>query len=284
MTVLVPTMIRMLVDHLEDHPADLTSLRFVHYGASPMSARTLRQAIRAFGCDFIQGYGMTEAGPGVGWLPAEDHQLALDGHHPERLGSAGHAIPGVQLEIRDSDAKRVDDGTIGEVWVRGPNIMVGYHKRPRETEQALTKDGWYRTGDAGYTDADGYLFLVDRLKDMIISGGENVYSVEVEHAIAAHEAVSEVAVIGLSDELWGERIHAVVVPRAGAALDPDVLLSHCRKLIAGYKVPKTVEIRTEPLPKSGAGEARRSSRPPRPEEQTPTHTTKICDAAPSSGL
>jgi long-chain acyl-CoA synthetase len=164
----------------------------------------------------------------------------------------GHAIPGVQVQIRDGDGRQDGDGIVGEVWVRGPNIMLGYLKRPEETARALV-EGWYRTGDAGYLDADGYLFLVDRLKDMIISGGENVYSIEVERVIATHEAVTEVAVIGLPDEHWGERVHAVVVPAPGTALTQQALIEHCRAQIAGYKVPRSVEFRLAPLPKSAAG-------------------------------
>ena len=136
------------------------------------------------------------------------------------------------VEVRDRDGAPLDDGVVGELWVRGPNIMLGYLHRPEESQQALV-DGWYRTGDLGYSDSDGYLFLVDRLKDMIISGGENVYSIEVERAIAAHDAVAEVAVIGVPDDRWGERVHAVIFPN--------------------YKVPKSVDVRTDPLPKSGAG-------------------------------
>lgn len=251
-SVLVPTMIQMVLEHLEREAADLSSLRLLHYGASPMSAEMLRRAIATMGCEFLQGYGMTEASPGVTCLLPQDHRAALAGQRPERLKSVGHAIPGIQVQIRDMEGVPVPDGTVGEVWTRGPNIMSGYLNRPEETERALVGD-WYRTGDAGYSDEDGYIFLVDRLKDMIITGGENVYSIEVERAIAGHCAVAEVAVIGLPDEQWGERVHAIVVPVADAALSAADVISHCRSEIAGYKVPKSVEIRDTPLPKSGAG-------------------------------
>ncbi|BBC30962.1 hypothetical protein SGFS_022560 [Streptomyces graminofaciens] len=253
---LVPTMIHMLLDHLDDHPADFSSLRLVHYGASPMSGKQLRRATKALGCEFIQGYGMTEASPGCTFLSPQDHRRALSGEVPERLNSVGHPLPGVQLEIRDADGRPVADGTVGEIWVRGPNIMLGYLNRPEATSQALV-DGWYRTGDGGYRDADGYVFLVDRIKDMIITGGENVYSLEVERVLDTHPEVAEVAVIGVPDKRWGERVHAVVVTLTGTGVTEGDLIEHCRKHIAGYKVPKTVELRTEPLPRSGAGKIRK---------------------------
>lgn len=250
--LLVPTMIHMLLDHLDDHPADLGSLRLLHYGASPMSAKQLRRAAKALGCRFVQGYGMTEASPGVTFLPPRDHRRALDGEAPERLNSVGYPLPGVQLGIRDASGRPVADGTVGEVWVRGPNIMLGYLNRAEETSHALV-DGWYRTGDGGYCDADGYLFLVDRIKDMIITGGENVYSMEVERVLETHPEVVEVAVVGVPDSLWGERVHAVVVTEAGAGVTETDLIEHCRRRIAHYKAPRSVELRTEPLPKSGVG-------------------------------
>ena len=251
-SVLVPTMIQLLLDHLERNPSALPTLRLLHYGASPMTAEMLRRAARILGCDFLQGYGMTEAGPGATWLPPQDHRLALAGEHPERLNSVGYAMPGVQVEVRSPTGDRAAEGEIGEVWLRGPNVMMGYLHRAEETAYAL-EDGWYRSGDAGYCDADGYLFLVDRLKDMIVSGGENVYSIEVERAVAAHEAVAEVAVIGVPDERWGERVHAVVVLAEGASLTEGELIAHCRERIAGYKLPRSVDVRSTPLPKSGAG-------------------------------
>ena len=249
---LVPTMIHMLLDHLDDHPADVHGLRLLHYGASPMSAKQLRRAAQTLGCEFVQGYGMTEASPGVTFLSAQDHRRALSGETPERLNSVGYALPGVQLEVRDASGRPVADDTVGEVWVRGPNIMLGYLNRAEETSHALV-DGWYRTGDGGYCDADGYLFLVDRIKDMIITGGENVYSIEVERVLDTHPAVAEAAVIGVPNDRWGERVHAVVVTEAGADVTEADLIEHCRKHIAHYKAPRSVELRTEPLPKSGAG-------------------------------
>ena len=235
--VLVPTMIQMLLDHLAEHPAGLSSVRLLHYAAAPIAPALQRRMMETLRCDFLQGYGMTEAAPGLTVLTPEEHRRG------EHLGSVGAPIPGVQLEV---DAP---PGEIGEGRARGPNIMLGYWNRPEATHEVLDAAGWYRTGDAGYL-KDGRLYLVDRLRDMIISGGENVYSIEVERAIASFPGVQEVAVIGVPDERWGERVHAIVV---GEGLDPDAIVAHCRTQIGGYKVPRSFELRTEPLPKSGAG-------------------------------
>jgi long-chain acyl-CoA synthetase len=225
--VLVPTMVRMVLDL---HPRPFAALRLLHYAAAPIDPALQDRMIETLGCDFVHGYGMTEASPGLtALLPHE--------HHGEHRRSVGAPLPGVQVRV-DAPA-----GEIGEVIARGPNIMLGYWNRPDPLEH-----GWYRTGDAGYL-RDGRLYLVDRLKDMIISGGENVYSVEVEQAIASFPGVEEVAVIGLPDEKWGERVHAIVV----GDVDPEAVVAHCRARIGGYKVPRSIELRDEPLPKSGAG-------------------------------
>jgi long-chain acyl-CoA synthetase len=158
----------------------------------------------------------------------------------------------VEVSIVDPDDRTLPIGEIGEVAVRGPNVMKGYWNKPEETALAL-RGGWMHTGDLGYLDADGFLFIVDRLKDMIVTGGENVYSAEVEAALYRHPAVAMCAVIGIPDTQWGERIHAVVIPREGTSLNADALIQHCRGLIAGYKCPRSIEIRHEPLPMSGAG-------------------------------
>jgi long-chain acyl-CoA synthetase len=231
--VLVPTMIRTVLDL---HPEPFESLRLLHYAAAPIDPTLQDRMIETLGCDFVHGYGMTEASPGLtALLPHE--------HHGEHRRSVGAPMPGVQVRV---DAP---DGEIGEVLARGPNIMLGYFK-----QHSPLDDGWYRTGDAGYFKG-GRLYLVDRLKDMIISGGENVYSVEVEQAIASCPGVQEVAVIGLPDEHWGERVHAIVV---GDGLDPDAIVAHCRTRIGGYKVPRSIELRSDPLPKSGAGKVLKS--------------------------
>jgi long-chain acyl-CoA synthetase len=261
--VLVPTMIRMLLDHLEEHPADLSSLRLLHYAAAPMPASLLERAMRTLRCDFLHGYGMTEAAPGVTYLSPADHR---SGRH---LHSVGHAIPGVQIQIRDPFERPLPDGETGEICVRGPNVMLGYWNRPEATAEVLSEDGWYRTGDAGRLDG-GYLYLADRLKDMIVTGGENVYSIEVENVIASHPAVAEVAVVARADDRWGERVHAIIVPEPGTALDETAIVEHCRPRIAGFKLPRSIEFRAEPLPKSGAGKVLKAKlRAPAAEPRSP---------------
>jgi acyl-CoA synthetase (AMP-forming)/AMP-acid ligase II len=254
-TLLVPTMINMILGNpaLEDY--DLSSLRRVAYGASPMPAELQRKALSRLSCEWYQAYGMTEAAPLVATCSAEDHRRGAEGEEPyaTRLRSAGTPVPGVRAEVRRPDGSIANAGEAGEIWVQGENVMSGYWNRPEETAAVLDEDGWYHSGDAAYQDEDGYLYIVDRVRDMIISGGENVYSSEVENAVYEHEAVMEVAVFGVPDERWGERVHAAIVLREGHRLDEAGVIEHCRGLIAGYKLPRSVEFRDEPLPKSGAG-------------------------------
>jgi long-chain acyl-CoA synthetase len=239
-TVLVPTMLAMLLDAPGAADADLSSLRHVQYAASPISAELQQRVLeRLPDCDVAQFYGMTEAAPTVTHLSGAEHRR---GGRP--LASVGRPVPGVETEVRD-----------GELWVRGPNVMLGYWNRPEETAGALV-DGWYRTGDLVEEDDDGYLYVVDRAKDMIVSGGENVYSLEVEAALLRHPAVDEAAAFGVPDDRWGEAVHAVVVPRA--EVTEAALLEHCRGVIAGFKVPREIELRSEPLPKSGPGKVLKS--------------------------
>jgi long-chain acyl-CoA synthetase len=237
--VLVPTMLAMLLDAPGSERADLSSLRHVQYAASPISAELQRRVLeRLPDCDVAQFYGMTEAAPTVTHLSPEDHRRG------RALSSVGVPVPGVEVDVRGPA------GEPGELWIRGRNIMLGYWKRPDATAEALV-DGWYRSGDIVSEDEHGYLSLVDRAKDMIVTGGENVYSLEVEAALMRHPAVAEAAVFGIPHERWGEAVHAVVTTRAAAT--PESLAEHCRALIAGFKVPRTIELRDEPLPKSGAG-------------------------------
>jgi long-chain acyl-CoA synthetase len=253
-TVLVPTMLAMLLDQLERAPADLSSLRHIQYAASPIPAELQRRVLDRFRCDIAQFYGMTEAAPTVTHLTPEDHRLGLVGEEPYRgrLRSLGAPVVGVQAEVRDTEGKAAAVGEVGEVWIRGPNIMLGYWNRPEATETALV-DGWYRSGDAAYADSSGYLYLVDRLRDMILTGAENVYSIEVESALTEHDAVLEAAVFGVPDARWGEVVHAVAVIKPHCAVDGEELRAHCRARIAGYKVPRTIQVQTDPLPKSAAG-------------------------------
>jgi len=253
--LLVPTMITMVVDHpaLGDH--DLSSLQRVTYGASPMPAELLRRAMERLDCEWVQAYGMTEASPLVLTCGAEDHRRGAAGEEPyaTRLRAAGTPVVGVEAEVRREDGTIADVSEPGEIWIRGENLMRGYWNRPEETAAAFDDAGWYRSGDAAYRDTDGYFYIVDRVKDMIISGGENVYSSEVENAIYALSGVVEAAVFGVPDDRWGERVHAAVVLREGVELHADDVITHCRELIAGYKLPRSVDFHVEALPKSGAG-------------------------------
>ena len=245
----VPTMLRALLDEPASEAFDLSSLRTITYGAAPMPEAMLR-AVMAWLPDvrFVQSYGMTETSPIITILQARDHDAAAE---RRLLRSAGRAALLAEVAVVDPDDQTLPPGERGEIVARGPMVMKGYWNRPDATAQAL-RGGWMHTGDVGFLDLDGYLYVVDRLKDVIISGGENVYSQEVENAISAHPAVAQCAVFGRPDERWGEAVHAVVVPHAGAALDPDDVRAHCKTLIAGFKCPRTVEIRRAPLPLSGA--------------------------------
>jgi long-chain acyl-CoA synthetase len=245
--LLVPTMIGMMDQYLRENPQPLVQVRRLTYGASPISETLMRRALEMFPMARItQAYGQTELSPVATFLTHENHVAG------GKLRSAGRAIPGVELRIADSDFATLPTDKVGEILVRGPNVMQGYWGKPELTAATII-DGWVRTGDAGYIDADGFLFLVDRVKDMIVTGGENVYSAEVENALAQHAAVLECAVIGVPDERWGERVHAIVRFRPGSGATDDELTAHCAKLIAGYKRPRSFEFREAPLPLSGAG-------------------------------
>lgn len=247
MTVMVPTMINMVLQHSAFDPARLGSLRRLVYGAAPMPTALIEKVLGLFPeLDLIQGYGMTEAAAILTILTRDDHRRG-----GKLLSSAGRPVAGVELSIQDEDGQPLGPGEVGEVCARAGNYMQEYWNRPDETEHAFDR-GWYHSGDMGYKDPDGYLFLVDRAKDMIVTGGENVYSAEVENVIAAHPDVAQVAVIGIPDEQWGEAVHAVVVPRPGSTPTAEEIIAHTRAAIAGYKVPKSVSFREEPLPMSAA--------------------------------
>jgi long-chain acyl-CoA synthetase len=247
MTTMVPTMIGMLMAHETFEPDRLDSLVRLTYGASPMPAALLDKLRKAFPkLDIYQGYGMTESSAVLTVLGPDEHRAG-----GPRLQSAGIPLRGVTLSIQDPDGKPVATGETGEVCARAGNFMREYWKRADATAEAF-RGGWYHSGDAGYLDEEGYLFLVDRVKDMIVTGGENVYSIEVENAIASHPDVAQVAVIGIPDERWGEAVHAIVVPKPGTSPTVESIVAHARESIAGYKVPKSVEFREEPLPLSGA--------------------------------
>ena len=247
MTVMVPTMISMLINHPSFKPARLASLSVLTYGASPMPSALLEQVLAMFpDMDIYQGYGMTENCGLLTALGPEEHRRGGD-----VLRSAGRPLPGSVVSIRDEHGEPLPPGQTGEVCARAGNYMREYWNRPDETAAAFA-DGWYHTGDAGYVDAEGYVYLVDRVKDMIVTGGENVYSAEVENAIGSHPGVAQVAVIGVPSDKWGEEVMAIVVPKDGAEIDVGDIQDWARERIAGFKVPKKVEFRSEPLPLSGA--------------------------------
>ena len=248
-TFLVPTMLKRLIEHPRFGEFDTSSLRTVLYGAAPIDDALLLQALDKLpGASFCQLYGMTELSPVITALPPWCH--APD-QPAGRRRSAGRPVPIAEVRIVDSEGRPVAAGTVGEIAARGPMVMAGYWNKPEQTAEVL-RDGWMHTGDGGYMDADGFVYVVDRLKDMIVTGGENVYSAEVENAITQLPQVSMCAVVGVPDERWGERVHAVVVLRPGEALDADALVAHCRTLIASYKCPRSVAFVAE-IPLSPAG-------------------------------
>ena len=243
----VPTMLSMLLELPDLDSYDLSSLRMITYGASPMPEALLTECLRRFpSVRFSQSYGMTELSPVATILGPEDH---MPDAPRRRLRSAGRPVSSAEVKVVDAEDRELPNGQVGEILVRGPMVMQGYWNRPELTAETL-RGGWMHTGDSGYFEADGYLYIADRIKDMIISGGENVYSTEVENAICSHPDVLQCAVIGIPDPRWGEAVHAVVVRRPATALTGADIIAHCRGLIAGYKCPRSVDVRDEPLPLS----------------------------------
>ena len=254
--LLVPTMIQMLIGHPEVRNYDLSSWTVLGYGASPIQEQVLLDLQTLLpDLNLYQAYGQTEVGPGVSILGPDQHRK--EAAERGMLRSCGRPIMCVEVRIVDSEGKELPVGEVGEIAVRGPNLMQGYWNKPDQTRVALPGDGWLRTGDGARMDANGYLFIVDRVKDMIVTGGENVFSVEVENALASHPDVAMCAVIGIPDSQWGEAVHAVVVAKPGTAPTAPSLIAHCKTLIAGYKCPKSVELR-DALPISGAGKILKS--------------------------
>jgi len=248
MSLGVPTMIAALAEEQLAHPRQVGSLRSLSHGGSPIATEVVRRTHAAFpNAELIHAYGATETAPLVTLLRHEERLVESD-----LARSCGQAVAGVDVRIVDPSGRELPPGEIGEVIVRGPNVMPGYWNKPEQTAEAL-RNGWYHSGDLGAMTAQGHIFLVDRAKDMIISGGENVYSTEVEEVLYQHPAVLEAAVFGVPDARWGEAVHAVVVPRPGHEVDAISLMAFCREHIAGYKVPKQIDLRRDPLPKSGPG-------------------------------
>ena len=253
---LVPAMMLFVLQHPAAEKADFSSLVMVSYGGSPIAESLLAQAHERFGCELLQSYGMTENTGPISWLLPEHHRA--DGVRAGLLRSAGTPSPGVQIRVVDlSTGRDCGPGEVGEVWTRSRQCMLGYWRNPEGTQAAYPEGrdadgvGWLRTGDAGYR-RDGVLFIHDRIKDMIISGGENIYPAEVENTIAGHPDVAEVAVIGVPDERWGEAVKACVVPRAGRSIDPGALVAWVRERLAHYKCPKSVEV-VSSLPRNPSG-------------------------------
>lgn len=250
-SLLVPTMLGMILAHPTFTPERVNSLKRYIYGASPMPEGLLRQALQAMQhVEFYQAFGQTEMAPVVSVLQPEDH--VLEGPKSVLLRSAGLPAVGCEIKIIDEDGNIVPRGTVGEIAARSPGTMLGYWNLPEQTEKTLV-DGWVHTGDGAYQDEDGFIYIVDRMKDMIVSGGENVFSAEVESAISTHPNVAAVAVIGIPSDQWGESVHAIIIPKPDTNPDEASIIAHCRAHIAGYKCPRSITLRSEPFPMSGAG-------------------------------
>jgi acyl-CoA synthetase (AMP-forming)/AMP-acid ligase II len=251
MVLLVPVMIQfclMAVPDVRERRYD--DLRLIVYGASPIAEQTLRDALEVFKCDFLQGYGMTETTAAVTYLLPQDHRRALAGE-PQLLLAAGRAMLGTQVRIVDEHDRPVPNGTIGEIVARGPQLMRGYWNLEEASAQAL-RGGWMHTGDAGIMDEEGYVYVQDRVKDMIVSGGENVYPREVEEVLYQHPGVAEAAVIGVPSEQWGEEVKALVVRKAGSDVTADALVEFCKGRLGGYKRPRSVDF-VDALPRNPSG-------------------------------
>jgi acyl-CoA synthetase (AMP-forming)/AMP-acid ligase II len=249
--LLVPTMVQLLVDRLAAAPRqrDLSSLQTIVYGAAPMAEALLDRATAALPqVEFVQAYGMTELAPLATINPALRRG---PGGRPDKRLATGRASPCVELRVVDANGREVPRGVVGEIAVRGPNVMLGYWNKPIHSVEVL-RDGWLHTGDGAFMDNEGYITIVDRMKDMIISGGENVYSAEVENAVLKHPAVAQCAVIGIPSEHWGEAVHAVLVLRPGMTATQEEIIAHAKSLIAGYKCPRSMQV-VDSLPLSGPG-------------------------------
>jgi len=253
---MVPAVILYLLQQPDIDTRDVSSVRQIIYGASPISDDVLLRAQKRFGCDFLQVYGLTETTGCATYLPPHAHDPAMG-----KLRSCGIPNPGMEIRIVDEEGRELPAGEVGEVVLRSGVIMKGYWNKPDATESAI-RNGWFHTGDAAYFDEEGYLYIHDRLKDMIVSGGENVYPAEVENALFGHPAVADAAVIGVPDERWGEAVKAIVVPKPGMSPTPDDIIAFARTRIAAYKVPKSIDF-AETLPRNPSGKVlRRELRKP----------------------
>lgn len=248
---LVPVLLQFTLMVPDIDKADFSSLQLILYGASPISDEVLAGSIKTYKCNFMQVYGLTETTGVVTMLPPEDHDL--DGPNKHRLRSCGKPAPGVELRIVDTEtSKDMPLGEVGEIWLRSPQVMKGYWKMPEATAEAIVEGGWFRSGDVGYLDKDGYCYIYDRVKDMVVSGGENIYPAEVENALMAHPAIADVAVIGVPDEKWGEAPMAIVVRKKDVVVTEQEIIDFARTKLAGFKCPKTV-VWAEALPRNPSG-------------------------------
>jgi long-chain acyl-CoA synthetase len=247
--LLVPAVIQFLLATPGVEETDYSSLHTVVYGASPITDTVLAQAMRTFGCDFIQVYGLTETTGAIVQLEASDHDQEA---RPHLLRSCGKPYPWVELRVVDPEGRDCGPGVVGELWVRSRQNMKGYWNQAAETAKTITPDGWLRTGDAGYVDSDGYVFLHDRVKDMIVSGGENIYPAEVENALMRHPEIADVAVIGVPDERWGETVKAVVVRGPESALSETEIIAFAREHLGRFKCPTSIDFAAT-LPRNPSG-------------------------------
>ena len=249
--LIVPTALQALLDHPDAADTDFTCLRLLAYAGSQMPLPLIEEALARMQCSFLNCYGATEIISTCTWLRPDDHDLT----NPERLKSVGSVVPLVEMRLLDPEGREVAEGEVGEIVVRMPSVFKGYWRNPEATA-AVVKNGWYYTGDAATRDAEGFYYLKDRIKDMIVSGGENIYSSEVEAALVRHPAVAEAAVIGVPHPRWGEAVKALVIPAAGQDVTPEALVAHCREHIAGYKVPKYFEFVTD-FPRTPSGKVQK---------------------------
>lgn len=249
---LVPSAIHILIRDPRARTTDFSCLKHLLYGSAPIPPELLREAMDVIGCGFVQVYGMTETSGAIVALPPEEHTLPAT----PRMNSAGKPLPGVEAAILNEQGRHLPPHAVGEIAIRSIANMAGYWNLDEATAATIDRDGWLRTGDAGFMDEEGYVYIRDRVKDMIITGGENVYPAEVEGALFGHPAIEDVAAIGLPHEKWGECVTAVIVPKQGAHIDPDDIIAYARQRIAGFKTPKRIEIVGE-IPRNAAGKALR---------------------------
>ena len=248
--LLVPVMMQMVLQSDKLAQTDVSSLELIAYGASPITEAVLKDAFDKFpNAAFVQAFGQTELSPIATVLPTDYH--VLEGPKAGKLRSCGRPTFISEIRIVDEDMNELPRGEVGQIAVKGPNTMLGYWNKPEVTAETI-RDGWVLTGDAGFMDDDSFIFLMDRVKDMIVSGGENVYSAEVENALGQHPAVATSAVIGIPSDEWGESVHAIVILNPGASVSEQELKDHCHTLVAGYKCPRSFTFREEPFPLSGA--------------------------------